>query len=94
VPILVMRGGYTRRLAHIEPDYNATISMRDVTKSAEPLNVPADIANVMRRAFSRLRNIACKELGFFPASDADGAGVGEARQGGAPRLMRCQTLRA
>src|SRR5262249_49445071 len=26
------------------------------TKSAEPLNVPADIPNVMRRAFSRLRN--------------------------------------
>jgi acetolactate synthase I/II/III large subunit len=56
VPILVMPGGYPRRLAHIEPNYNATLSMRNVTKSAEPLNVPADIANVMRRAFSRLRN--------------------------------------
>ncbi len=56
VPILVMPGGYPRRLAHIEPNYSATISMRNVTKSAEPLNVPADIPNVMRRAFSRLRN--------------------------------------
>jgi acetolactate synthase-1/2/3 large subunit len=56
VPILVMPGGYARRLAHIEPNYNATLSMRSITKSAEPLNVPADIPNVMRRAFSRLRN--------------------------------------
>jgi acetolactate synthase-1/2/3 large subunit len=56
VPILVMPGGYARRLAHVAPNYNATLSMRAVTKSAEPLNVPADIANVFRRAFSRLRN--------------------------------------
>jgi len=56
VPILVMPGGYARRLAHIEPNYNATLSMRSITKSAEPLNVPADIPSVMRRAFSRLRN--------------------------------------
>jgi acetolactate synthase-1/2/3 large subunit len=56
VPILVMPGGHPRRLAHIEPNYNATLSMRSITKSAEPLNVPADIPNVMRRAFSRLRN--------------------------------------
>jgi acetolactate synthase-1/2/3 large subunit len=56
VPILVMPGGYARRLAHVEPNYNPTLSMRNVTKSAEPLNVPADIPNVFRRAFSRLRN--------------------------------------
>jgi len=56
VPVLVMPGGYPRRLAHIEPNYNASISMRDVTKSAEPINVPADIPNILRRAFSRLRN--------------------------------------
>ncbi len=56
VPILVMPGGYSRRLAHVAPNYNATISMRDIAKSAEPLNAPADLPNVMRRAFSRLRN--------------------------------------
>jgi acetolactate synthase-1/2/3 large subunit len=56
VPILVMPGGYARRRAHVEPNYNATLSMRNVTKSAEPLNVPADIPNVFRRAFSRLKN--------------------------------------
>src|SRR5262245_50946148 len=56
VPILVMPGGYPRRLAHIESNYNATISMRSVSKWVEPLNMPAETPNVMRRAFSRLRN--------------------------------------
>ena len=56
VPILVMPGGYPRRQAHIDPNYNATIAMREVTKSAEPINVPAEIPNIFRRAFSRLRN--------------------------------------
>ena len=56
VPLLVMPGGYPRRLAHVDPNYNATIAMREVTKSAEPINVPAEIPNIFRRAFSRLRN--------------------------------------
>ena len=56
VPVLVMPGGYARRLAHVDPNYNATIAMRDVTKSAEPINHPEEIPNIFRRAFSRLRN--------------------------------------
>ena len=56
VPVLVMPGGYPRRIAHIEPNYNATVSMRSISKLVEPLNVPADIPNVFRRAFSALRN--------------------------------------
>jgi acetolactate synthase-1/2/3 large subunit len=56
VPILVMPGGYARRMAHVDPHYNATVAMRDITKSAEPINVPAEIPNIFRRAFSRLRN--------------------------------------
>jgi Thiamine pyrophosphate enzyme, N-terminal TPP binding domain len=47
VPIPVLPGGYPRRLAHIEPNYNATISMRNVAKSVEPLNVPADMDAVV-----------------------------------------------
>lgn len=56
VPMLVMPGGYPRRQAHIDPNYNATISMREITKSAEPINIPAEIPNIFRRAFSKLRN--------------------------------------
>jgi len=56
VPILVMPMGYARRLAHIDPNFNSTASMRSITKFAEPITSPAEIANIFRRAFSRLRN--------------------------------------
>src|SRR5436305_9013268 len=56
VPILVVPMGYPRRIAHIDPNYSAVRDMRSVAKSAEPVIVPAEIANIMRRAMSRLRN--------------------------------------
>ena len=56
IPILVVPGGYQRRLAHVGANYNASIEMRGITKSAEPLVSAAEVSNVMRRAFSRLRN--------------------------------------
>ncbi len=56
VPILVVPGGYARRLQHVAPNYNAVAQMRGVAKSAEPIAVAAEVANIMRRAFSRLRN--------------------------------------
>ena len=55
VPILVVPGGYPRRLAHIEPNYHAVTQMRGITKSAEPMVSAAEFPHVMRRAFSRLR---------------------------------------
>ena len=51
-PSLVMPGGYARRQAHIDPNFNPTISMRDVTKSTEPVNDARELVNIMRRAFS------------------------------------------
>lgn len=56
VPLLVLPMGYERRLAHIDPNYNATISMKGITKSTEPITSAAEVTNVFRRAFSRLRN--------------------------------------
>jgi len=56
VPLLVVPMGYPRRIAHIPPNYNAVAQMRGVTKSAEPITSAAEVGNVMRRAFSRLRN--------------------------------------
>ena len=56
VPILVVPGGYARRIAHIAPNYHAVTQMRGITKSAEPILVAAEVPNIMRRAFSRLRN--------------------------------------
>jgi thiamine pyrophosphate-dependent acetolactate synthase large subunit-like protein len=56
VPILVLPGGYARRIAHIHPNYNATKSMADIAKSAEPITSAAEVSNIMRRAFTRLKN--------------------------------------
>ncbi len=56
VPVLVLPGGYPRHIAHVGPNYNATVAMRDITKSVEPINVPANIPAIFRRAFSQLRN--------------------------------------
>ncbi|MBV9734373.1 MAG: thiamine pyrophosphate-requiring protein [Acidisphaera sp.] len=56
VPLLVLPMGYPRRIAHIGPNYNAVASMRSVTKSAEPITIPAEVPNIFRRAFTRLRN--------------------------------------
>jgi acetolactate synthase-1/2/3 large subunit len=56
VPILVVPGGYARRISHIAPNYHASTQMRGITKSAEPILVAAEVPNIMRRAFSRLRN--------------------------------------
>ena len=56
VPLLVMPMGYPRRLAHVHPNFNSTRSMESITKSAEPVTSAAELANVMRRAFMRLRN--------------------------------------
>ncbi|HEX3346766.1 MAG TPA: thiamine pyrophosphate-requiring protein [Acetobacteraceae bacterium] len=56
VPVLVLPMGYARRLAHIDPNFSSVTSMRSVAKSAEPVVIPSEVPNVMRRAFTRLRN--------------------------------------
>src|SRR5690606_34557930 len=56
VPVLVLPMGYQRRMAQLEPNFNSTQAMRTVTKSAEAIWLPAETPNVMRRAFTRLRN--------------------------------------
>jgi len=56
VPVLVMPGGYARRLAWVERNYNASIQMRGITKSAEPVTSGGELAAIMRRAFTRLRS--------------------------------------
>jgi len=56
VPLLVLPMGYAQRLAHIQPNFNSTSAMAPVTKSAEPVTSAGELSNIMRRAFSRLRN--------------------------------------
>ena len=56
VPVLILPGGYPRRLAHLTPNFNPAEVMRPVTRSAESIDLPGEVANIMRRAFTRLRN--------------------------------------
>jgi len=56
VPMLVIPQGYPRRIANIDPNYNTSREMRGVSKLAEPVNIPAETQNVLRRAFSAIRN--------------------------------------
>jgi acetolactate synthase-1/2/3 large subunit len=56
VPVLILPGGYPRRLAHVSPNFNSTEVMRPVTKSSEAITLAGEVANIMRRAFTRLRN--------------------------------------
>ena len=56
IPVLVLPQGYARRLAHVPDNYNATIQMAGITKLAEPINLPAETPNILRRAFTQMRN--------------------------------------
>jgi len=56
VPVLVLPQGYARRLAHVPDNYNASLSMRDITKTCEPILRAEDTPAILRRAFSALRN--------------------------------------
>ena len=56
VPILVMPAGYPRRVANYFPNFNSILNMQHVTKWAEPITLARALPDVMRRAFSQLRN--------------------------------------
>lgn len=56
IPVLVLPMGYARRLAHVDPNFNSSVQMRGITKSAEPITSAAEVPNILRRAFTRLRN--------------------------------------
>ena len=56
VPLLVLPMGYPRQLAYVEPNFNSVLNMRGITKSAEPIILSAEIPNVFRRAFTRLKS--------------------------------------
>ena len=56
VPVLVMPQGYALNQAYVPYNFNSVRSMASVAKHAEPLTSPRDVAPVLRRAFSMLRN--------------------------------------
>ena len=56
VPMLVLPMGYPRRIAHVRRTSTRSLNTRHVTKSAEPVTSGAEVPNIMRRAFTRLKN--------------------------------------
>ena len=56
IPLLVLPQGYPRRIANVDPNFSSSRNMAAVAKIAEPVNIPAELSNIMRRAFSALRN--------------------------------------
>lgn len=55
-PIVVLPMGYARPLTQIQPNFNSSLNFRHVTKSCEQLTVPEALPEVMRRAFTQVRN--------------------------------------
>jgi acetolactate synthase-1/2/3 large subunit len=56
VPIVVLPGGYPRRLLNIPPNFSALLNFQHVTKWSEQVVLPENVADAMRRAFTQVRN--------------------------------------
>ena len=56
VPILVLPGGYPLERRHVRPNFLASEVWKGVVKSAETIDSPTQISDVMRRAFHALKN--------------------------------------
>ena len=56
VPIVVLPMGYRRKVAQLSPNFHAYLNFQHITKSCEYLVLPETVMEVMRRAFTQVRN--------------------------------------
>src|SRR5246127_5480523 len=56
VPIVVLPGGYPRRLLNITPNFSSWLNYQHVVKWAEQVVMPDAVPDAMRRAFTQVRN--------------------------------------
>ena len=56
VPILVIPQGYARKNLYLPYNYNSTLQMKGISKHCEPVLLGAEAPNILRRAFTQLRN--------------------------------------
>ncbi|HET7343745.1 MAG TPA: thiamine pyrophosphate-requiring protein [Methylomirabilota bacterium] len=56
VPIVVLPGGYPRRLLNITPNFSSFLNYQHVTKWAEQVVLPESVPAAMRRAFTQVKN--------------------------------------
>jgi thiamine pyrophosphate-dependent acetolactate synthase large subunit-like protein len=77
IPLLILPGGYATRIAHVPDNFNSTKVLAAVSKHAEPITSGAEVPNVMRRAFSMLRNGRHRPVVIEIPNDLYGAEVPE-----------------
>jgi len=56
VPILVLPLGYARRVTNLPPNFNSALNYQHITKWSEQVTMGGSAVEVMRRAFSQVRN--------------------------------------
>ncbi|MXX04432.1 MAG: thiamine pyrophosphate-requiring protein [Gemmatimonadetes bacterium] len=56
VPIVVLPMGYRRSVAQLSPNFHAYLNFQHITKSCEYLVLPETVSEVMRRAFTQVKN--------------------------------------
>ena len=55
-PIVVLPMGHPRKTAQLSPNFHAYLNFQHITKSCEYLVLPETVPEVMRRAFTQVRN--------------------------------------
>ena len=56
VPIVVLPGGYPRKILNITPNFSALLNFQHVTKWSEQVVLPESVPDAMRRAFTQVKN--------------------------------------
>ena len=56
VPIVVLPGGYPRKILNITPNFSAFLNFQHVTKWCEQVTLPESVPDAMRRAFTQVKN--------------------------------------
>ena len=77
IPLLILPGGYATRIAHVPDNFNSTIVLAHVAKHTEPITSGAEVPNILRRAFSLLRNGRHRPVVVEIPNDLYGAEVPE-----------------
>src|SRR5215470_15598530 len=55
-PIVVLPGGYPRRLINVRPNFNAYLNYQHITKWCEQVTMADAVPDAMRRAFTQVKN--------------------------------------
>src|SRR5919198_2927688 len=56
VPIVVLPGGYARRINQYPPNFSAFLNFRNVTKWIEQVTLAEHVPDILRRAFTQVKN--------------------------------------